>query len=182
MDLRLERLTQEREADFLALMGRDEHGGRCWCVAWWVPTWDEYVAQSADEHRRVRDDLFDRGVHDGYLGYVDGAPVGWMQVGPRDDLPKIAETFSLTPDPATWAISCFLLLAPYRGQGLGRRLFGGALDELRGLGVAAVEGYPLHGTGHEAEEVWTGPESLYLAAGFTEVTRGPRRVVYRLEL
>ena len=48
--------------------------------------------------------------------------------------------------------------------------------------MAAVEGYPLHGTGHEAEEVWTGPESLYLAAGFTEVTRGPRRVVYRLEL
>ena len=30
--------------------------------------------------------------------------------------------------------------------------------------------------------MWTGPESLYLAAGFTEVSRGPRRVVYRLDL
>jgi GNAT superfamily N-acetyltransferase len=182
VDFRLERLTQDREADFLALMGRDEHGGQCWCVAWWVPTWDTYVAQSAEQHREVRDRLFGDDVHDGYLGYVDGAPVGWMQVGPRDDLPKIAETFSLEPDPATWAISCFLLLTPYRGQGLGRRLFGGVLDQLRGLGAAAIEGYPLHGTGHEAEEVWTGPESLYVAAGFTEVTRGPRRVVYRLEL
>jgi hypothetical protein len=73
VDLRLERLTKEREADFLALLGRDDHGGHCWCVAWWVPTWDD-------------------------------------------------------------------------------------------------------------EEVWTGPESLYLAAGFNEVTRGPLRVVYRLEL
>ena len=105
-----------------------------------------------------------------------------MQAGPRDDLPKIAETFALEPDPAVWAISCFLLLAAYRGQGLGRQFFSGALEELHALGVPAVEGYPLHGTGHEAEEVWTGPESLYLAAGFTEVTRGPRRVVYRLEL
>ena len=48
--------------------------------------------------------------------------------------------------------------------------------------MAAVEGYPLHGTGHAAEDVWTGPESLYVAAGFAEMARGPRRVVYRLEL
>jgi hypothetical protein len=45
----------------------------------------------------------------------------------------------------------------------------------------AVEACPLHGTGHETEEVWTGPESLYVAAGFTDVSRGPRRV-YRREL
>ena len=182
MDLRLEPLTKEREADFLALMARDEHGGQCWCSAWWVPTWEEYVAQSPEEHRAVRDDVFGRDVHDGYLGYVDGAPVGWAQAGPRDDLPKIAETFSLEPDPDAWAISCFMVLAPYRGQGLGRRLFTGVLDELRERGVVAVEGYPLHGTGHPAEDVWTGPESLYVAAGFAEMTRGPRRVVYRLEL
>jgi hypothetical protein len=47
VDLRLERLTREREADWLALMSRDEHGSRCWCVAWWVPTWDAYVEQRA---------------------------------------------------------------------------------------------------------------------------------------
>ena len=182
MDLRLERLTTGREADFLALMARDEHGSQCWCVAWWVPTWDAYVAQTPDQHREVRDDLFARDVHDGYLAYADGAPVGWVQAGPRDDLPKIAETFSLEPDPDTWAISCFMVLAPYRGQGLARRIFTAALDDIRSRGAGAVEGYPLHGTGHEAEEVWTGPESLYAAAGFTERGRGPRRAVYRLEL
>ena len=131
MDLRLEPLTKEREADFLALMARDEHGGQCWCVAWWVPTWEEYVAQTPEEHRAVRDDLFAPDVHDGYLAYVEGAPVGWVQAGPRDDLPKIAETFSLDPDPDAWAISCFMVLAPYRGQGLGRRFFAAVLDDLR---------------------------------------------------
>jgi GNAT superfamily N-acetyltransferase len=182
VDLRLERLTKDREDDFLALMARDEHGGQCWCVAWWVPTWDEYVAQSPAQHHQVRDDLFARDVHDGYLAYVDGAAVGWVQAGPRDDLPKIAETFSLAPDPDAWAISCFMVLAPYRGQGLARRIFAAAIDDIRARGASAVEGYPLHGTGHEAEEVWTGPQSLYVAAGFTERGRGPRRVVYRLEL
>ena len=182
MDLRLERLTKDREADFLALMGRDEHGGQCWCSAWWVPTWDEYVAQTPEQHRGVRDGLFARDVHDGYLAYVDGAPVGWVQAGPRDDLPKIAETFSLAPDPDAWAISCFMVLRPYRGQGVAHRVFAAAIDDIRARGAGAVEGYPLHGTGHAAEEVWTGPESLYVAAGFTERDRGPRRAVYRLEL
>ena len=182
MDLRIERLTDQRRADFLALLARDEHGGQCWCVAWWVPTWDEYVAQTPEQHREVRDALFERDVHDGYLAYVDGAPVGWVQAGPRDDLPKIAESFSLAPDRDTWAISCFMVLAPYRGQGLARLIFTAAVDDIRSRGARAVEGYPLHGTGHEAEEVWTGPESLYVGAGFTERDRGPRRAVYRLEL
>ena len=49
VDLRLERLTKERENDFLALMARDEHeGAQCWCVAWWVPTWEAYLEQTPD--------------------------------------------------------------------------------------------------------------------------------------
>ena len=55
-----------------------------------------------------------------------------------------------------------MVLAPYRGQGLGRRIFIAASSTTSGAAArAAVEGYPLHGTGHEAEDVWTGPESLY---------------------
>lgn len=182
MDLRIERLTEDREGDFLALMGRDEHGSQCWCVAWWVPSWDTYAGQTPEERRTIREALHERGVHDGYLAYVEGAPVGWMQAGPRDQLPKIAETFGLEPDPGVWAVSCFVVLAPYRGQGLARRFLTAVLDDLRARGVTAAEGYPLHGEGHAAEEVWTGPETLYVGAGFVEVGRGPRRAVYRLEL
>ena len=76
------RSTGDREGDFLALMERDEHGGQCWCSAWWVPTWEAYVDQTAEERRAVRDGVFGRDVHDGYLAYVAGAPVGWMQAWP----------------------------------------------------------------------------------------------------
>jgi GNAT superfamily N-acetyltransferase len=182
VDLRVERLTADREGDFLALMARDEHGGQCWCVAWWVPTWEAYVEQTPEQRRAVRDDVFARDMHDGYLAYVAGAPVGWMQAGPRDDLPKIAETFELEEDPGVWAVSCFTVLAPYRGQGVAHGFLAAVLDDLRGRGVTAVEGYPVHGTGHQADGVWTGPESVFSKAGFAERKRGPRRAVYRLDL
>jgi GNAT superfamily N-acetyltransferase len=182
VDLRVERLTTEREQDFLALMAREQHGGQCWCSAWWVPTWEDYLEATPDQRRVVRDGVFGRGEHDGYLAYVAGAPVGWMQAGPRDDLPKIAETFDLEPDPSVWAVSCFTVLAPYRGQGLAHGFLAAVLDDLRERGVTAVEGYPVHGTGHQADDVWTGPESMFAKAGFTELRRGPRRAVYRLDL
>jgi GNAT superfamily N-acetyltransferase len=183
VDLRVEPLTKDREGDFVALMARDSHGGaQCWCAAWWVPTWEAYIDNTPEDNRRLRDDLFKRGIHDGYLAYVEGAPIGWIQAGPRARLPKIAETLSLAPDAHAWAISCFIVLAPYRGQGLARRFLAAVLEDLRAKGVPAVEGYPLHGTGHEADDVWTGPESLFVEAGFTERSRGPNRAVYRLDL
>jgi GNAT superfamily N-acetyltransferase len=184
VDLRIERLTTDLEGDFFALMARDEsgEGAWCWCSAWWTPTWEGFGDRTAEENRALRESLFADGVHDGYLGYVDGAPVGWMKAGPRDAMPKIASTFDLEPDPDVWAVSCFMVLPSYRGQGLGRRFFRAVLDDVRAQGVTAIEGYPLHGSGHEAGEVWTGPESLFVEAGFAEISRGPRRVVYRLDV
>ena len=130
----------------------------------------------------MRDDLFARGVHDGYLAYVEGAPVGWVQAGPRDDLPKIAETFSLDPDPDAWAICCFMVLAPYRGQGLGRRIFTAVArrppeprrDGRRGLPA------PRHrprGRGRV-----DGARVAVRRGRLHRASRGPRRVVYRLDL
>ncbi len=183
-DVRVDRLTAEREHDFLALMSRDEHeGAQCWCAAWWVPDWPTYQANTPEQNRAVRDDLFARGLHRGYLGYVAGAPVGWMQAGPRDEMPKIAATMHVEPNPDVWAVSCFLVLDGYRGQGIGRRLFGAVLDDLRSRGVGAVEGYPRRGVGHRPQALWTGPEALYVDDGFTDTGAGAGPfAVYRLEL
>ena len=90
----------------------------------------------------MRDDLFATGVHDGYLAYAERAPVGWVQAGPRDDLPKIAETFSLAPDPDAWAIGCFMVLAPYRGRASGGGSSIAVLDDIRSRGVERRRGLP----------------------------------------
>ena len=184
VDLRVEPLTAEREQDFLALMSRDEHeGAQCWCVAWWVPDWPTYQSNTPEQNRAVRDDLFARGIHRGYLGYAEGAPVGWMQAGPRDETPKIATTMGVPPDPDVWAVSCFMVVDGYRGQGLGRQLFGAVLEDLRARGVATVEGYPRRGAGHLPEALWTGPEALYVDHGFVDTGSGAGPfAVYRLDL
>jgi GNAT superfamily N-acetyltransferase len=180
MELVVSRLSPDNVADFWALMARDEHEGAvCWCTAWWTDTWEEYQERTPEQRHAFRESLFERGEYDGYLAYADGAPVAWMQVGPRDRLPKLVANFDLEPDPETWATSCFLVLEPFRGQGLGREFLRLVVAVLDPRGVMAVEGYARHGTGHEATDLWSGPESVYADAGFTEAKKGPYRSVYR---
>ena len=180
MDLDVRRLGPDNVTDFWALMARDEHEGAvCWCTAWWTDTWEEYQERTPEQRHAFREELFERGEYDGYLAYVDGAPIAWMQVGQRDRMAKVLTTFELDTDPETWATTCFLVLEPFRGQGVGRQFFGRVLADLDARAVASVEGYPRHGTGHEATDLWSGPESIYVDAGFTEVKRGPNRATYR---
>jgi len=180
MDLEVRRLGPDNVTDFWALMARDQHEGAvCWCTAWWTDTWEEYQERTAEQRRAFREELFERGEYDGYLAYVEGAPIAWIQVGQRDRMAKLLANFELEPDPEAWATTCFLVLEPYRGQGVVRQFFGQVLTDLDAGGVAAVEGYPRHGTGHDATDLWSGPESVYVEAGFTEVKRGPNRSTYR---
>ena len=79
-----------RREDFFAVHSEINDCGWCSCVAWWVPTWDGWGNRTASENRELRESLCERGEYDGYLLYLDGAPVGWCQVGPRDRLEKLA--------------------------------------------------------------------------------------------
>jgi GNAT superfamily N-acetyltransferase len=181
MDLVVKRLGPDNTGDFLALMARDEEeGAKCWCMAWWTDTWEEWTASTPEGNRAAREALLADGVYDGYLAYLSGAPVAWLSTLLRDRRPKVPETFELDPDPSVWAITCFLVLEEARGQGVSREFLRQVLADLTSRGVTAVEGYPRNATGLDAVDLWSGPESLYVEAGFTEVQQGPNRSVYRL--
>lgn len=169
---RLERLSPELEADFYRLHCHGNGQGWCACVAWWVPTWEGWGERTAAENRTVREALFARGEHDGYLAYVDDTPAAWVQVGPRDRLAKLTRQLSLEPDPLTWAVTCFFVAPPFRGAGLASWLLSSILDDLRARGVRRVEAYPRRakdGETLDAGDLWTGPEPLLRAAGFGDV-------------
>lgn len=156
--------------------------GDCYCVAWWVPTWEEWEGRTEGQNRALREDLFARGEFDGYL-MMDGAtPIGWCQVGPRDRLEKLRVQHALEPDPETWAISCFVLRPEHRRCGLAHQMLAHVLDDLRARGVAHVEAFPRLETGLPDDDVWTGPAALFEAAGFQRVGGGGRRAVMRLRL
>lgn len=186
---RLARLSPALEGDFFRLHCEGNGQGWCACVGWWVPTWEGWGERTAAENRALREALFARGEHDGYLAFVGDAPAAWVQVGPRDRLEKLARQLSLDPDPATWALSCFFVAPAFRGQGLAAWTLAAVLDDLRARGVRRVEAYPRRAASGEtldAGEVWTGPEALLRAAGFGDVTGGDggaaRRGVLALEL
>ena len=78
--LEVRRLTAERRSDFDRVHCKANGAEWCRCVAWWVSTWDGWGERTAEQNDALRDELFARGEHDGYLAYRDGVPVGWCQV------------------------------------------------------------------------------------------------------
>lgn len=167
------RFDEDRRPDFRRLHSDENGAGWCRCVAWWVPTWDGWGDRSAAENAALRESLCDAGEYDGYLAYAAGDPVGWCQAGPRDRLAKLVRQLGLEPDPAAWAITCFLVAPAYRRTGVARTLLQHVLDDLRRRGVPRVEAYPRAHAEHEGD-LWTGPLGLYLAAGFAQVADSPR--------
>jgi len=173
--LAVHRVDADRRADFHAVHAGED--GWCACVAWWVPTWDGWMDRSAEENRALRDSLFDRGEYDGYLLYLDGHPVGWCQVGPRDRLEKLRTQLALAPDPRAWAITCFLITGRERRRGLAAHLLREVLTDLARRGVGRVEAYPRADDPGDPGELWTGPRAMYRAAGFRPEGGDARRTI-----
>ena len=178
-------LTPGRRPDFASLHAGAE--GWCQCVAWWVESWEGWGARSEAQNRDLRAELFARGQDDGYLLYdAEGRALAWAQVGPRDRLVKLSESFGLAPDPGAWAIMCLRVSPDQRRRGHARALLEGILAALPGRGARRVEAFPKCGPDLEPGELWTGPERLYRELGFEpEGGRSPRpggRRVYRKEL
>lgn len=168
-------------SDFYALHSEKNGEGWCFCVAWWVPTWDGWGQRTAQQNRQLRESLCRRGEYDGYLLYVDGEPAGWCQVGRRDRLQKLLRDYALEPAPDVWALTCFVVAPRYRRQGLAGALLDETLMDLQRRGVRQVEAYPRRGASHDGE-LWTGPEPIFRAAGFRIARDDAERPVLVVEL
>lgn len=176
-DVTVLRFAPERWDDFLTLHSERNGAGWCRCVAWWVPTWDGWGERSAVDNIALRQDLCAEGHHDGLLAYVEGEPIGWCQLGPRDRLRKLVAQLGLEPDPQVWAVTCFLVAPAERRRGVAAALLAEAIVVAREAGAHRVEGYPRADPESDGD-AWTGSEPLFAAAGFELVRRGaPRSVV-----
>jgi hypothetical protein len=112
-------LTPERWEHLVTVFGGgDGKGdcGRCWCMWWRLPRRGigEGLGQGNKALLKAR---VDAGPQPGLVGYdEDGEPVGWVQIGPRADVPEWNGARRLTApldpddarDPKVWAISCFV--------------------------------------------------------------------------
>lgn len=179
---RVVRFQTGMEADFWKLHSPEHGCGWCFCSAWWVADWAGWGERSAQQNREVREALLQSGEYDGYLLYRGNQPIGWSQVGRRDRLKKLCVQFGLESDPDTWAITCLLIHPDYRRRGFARSLLIAILDDLGKQGVHRVEAFPRRGSDLGPHDLWNGPESMYLEAGFEVVHEDPTRPVLRIKL
>jgi GNAT superfamily N-acetyltransferase len=169
--IRVERFSPVRRDDFLALHSDANGAGWCRCVAWWVPTWDGWGERTAEENTALRDALCARGQYDGLLAYDGNEPVGWCQLGQRDRLTKLVAQLELDPDPLVWAVTCFFVAPARRNEGIAVSLLAAAVEEARLAEATRIEGYPRN-VMRDDDDAWTGPQSLFTAAGFEIVRAG----------
>jgi GNAT superfamily N-acetyltransferase len=126
----------------------------------------------------------------GLVAYLDDEPVGWCAVEPRTAYIGMVRAGRVAwsgrsedrTDDSVWAVTCFCTRAGFRRRGIGLALARAAVDYARDHGARVVEGYPLTITNVVLDELHVGTESMFAAAGFTEVSRpSPRRVVMRIQ-
>ncbi|MFC1849061.1 GNAT family N-acetyltransferase [candidate division CSSED10-310 bacterium] len=175
-------ITANTRADFFQVHHHNHDCGWCCCVAWWIPTWERWGDRSAAENRNYRQELFDRGIWDGYLLAMDDVPVGWCQCGPRDQWPKLVQQYELQPDPNIWALTCFLVVPSFRKQGLSHFFLDELIRQLSLKGVQQVQAFPKRGHHSDDGEIWTGPETLFITSGFSLIRDHPAYPVYQKKL
>jgi GNAT superfamily N-acetyltransferase len=168
-------LTRERWADFEELFGSRGACGGCWCMTWRLPR-KEFNALKGEGNRQAMKALVESGVAPGLLGYLDGRPVGWCSLGPREQFPALARSRVLQPvdDRPCWSVSCLFVRRSCRNRGVATLLLGAAVEYVRDKGVFFLEGYPVEpwvGKPIPAAFAWTGVPKVFAANGFREVLR-----------
>ncbi len=177
------KVTQANFNDLARLM--EARGGPdfCWCMAWrdkpredmTQPTAARKAARKAQLQARVA-----RGAQIGLLAYDGAEPVGWCSVGPLSGFRRLGGPVPDDPD-TVWAISCFFIPRPWRGQGVMRTLVLAAIDAARAAGARSLQATPVQADSPSYR--FMGFVPLFQKLGFDPIAAaGHRRQVMRRAL
>ena len=188
MKLTVRPLTPERWSDVEAIFNAKgcSIARGCWCMFYRRSgSSDEPPTgmSRADANRAALKALVDSGKPPGLIGYRGNTPVGWVSLGPREDYAKLRRSpvMKAVDDRPVWSIICFVVPAPYRGEGVARGLLDGAVAYAKKHGATLLEAYPVDRSARGRDDaMWFGAKSMYDAAGFEEVARPkPHRPIVR---
>lgn len=135
----------------------------------------EYERGKGEGNRRALKKLVDSGEVPGVLGYLDGKPVGWCAIEPRERFSSLARSRLFQPVDAVpvWSIVCLFVEKTRRGKGLSSKLIEGAVRYAKTRGARVIEAYPVEPKKDPMPAVfaYAGLASAYRKAGFREVAR-----------
>jgi GNAT superfamily N-acetyltransferase len=185
-------LTSERWDDVVVVFGSGRGVcSQCWCMYWRLPR-KEFERSLREGNRKLFHERVDAGPPPGLIAYLDGEPVGWVQVGPRADVPNWNGPRRLTAptpdapadDPGVWGISCFATRAGWRRHGIATALLDAAIEWARKNDAQILDACPVDAIEkRQPISLYHGVASMFLRAGFREVARRRHdRPLMRLEL
>lgn len=184
-------LTPDRMPDLDTIFhGRGcSEAKKCYCTYYRL-THQEYHRKTHDtlpaSRRAVIAQLAESDPAPGLIGYLDGQPVAWVSLGPREDFHRLKTSRNLrrVDDQPVWSIPCFVVLGEHRGKGLAHQMLAAAIDFARAHGATQLEAYPVDRSVEGGSKApWFGSLTMYTAVGFTEVARhNPTRPIVRLAL
>jgi GNAT superfamily N-acetyltransferase len=179
-------LEKSRWKDFEELFGERGACGGCWCMAWRIKPKDFDKQKGAGNKKAIKKIVY-KNETPGIIGYVDGKPVGWCAVAPREKFIRLENSRVLQKidEKPVWSITCFFIAKPYRRQGLSTELLKGVIKFCKKKKVKILEAYPAepYSDNIPAAFAWTGIPSAFTKAGFkVAARRSPKRPIMRYYL
>lgn len=182
-------LGPDRADDLVRLFEANSVTRGCWCMFWRLPS-SAFRAGGRDALRAAfLARIAESPRPPGLLAYDAAGPAGWVQITPREELPRFQKVPTARPaadtPQGTWALSCFFIRKDRQRQGLMTALARAACGHAAGNGAAAVEAAARRPGGSGAAamawgEGFTGLVPALARAGFREIEdRSPLRVLMR---
>jgi GNAT superfamily N-acetyltransferase len=177
-DLQIVPLTPERLPDLANLFGQGGDPKWCWC-AWYRLRNVDFRTATPATNRAVLEQAVNTTAADGrapgLIAYREGAAIGWVSVGPRDDYDRLQHSKVLRPvdDQPVWSIVCFVVARSARGQGVAHSLLDAAVAYAREHGATLVEAYPADTADGRvpAAQAFKGTVAMFEGARFEVVER-----------
>ncbi len=175
MSFAISPLTPDLWTAFEDLFGKQGACYGCWCTYFRLRPAVRKVTDSEGKKQIIRQRI-EAGPPPGLLAFENGQAVGWMQIGPRSDVPEWNNAGRVSAevgpneaaDPAVWAISCFFLRKQARGRGLTHRMVEAGLAFAAGNGARLVEACPMDQAGNSKSiGLFVGSSRVFEKAGFS---------------
>ncbi|TPI22943.1 GNAT family N-acetyltransferase [Mesorhizobium sp. B4-1-1] len=173
--IRFVEVTPETRAGFENLFEQPGAPKYCWCMTW---RHSSHEHGKNDDKKRMMMALIDAGTPVGIVAELDGRPVGWCSVAPRETYRKLSKQQDDT-ETGIWSIVCFYVPRALRGDGLASALLDAAIDHAFRKGARIIEAYPVDKAAPSYR--FMGFHDMFVARGFHEIgTAGTRRHVMQL--
>ena len=164
-------VTPDRFEDFADVINPNRRATHCWCLSHRLGA-KEIEALGHGSRERAMRALCEREHPPGVVTYLDGLPVGWCNIGPRAEIPRLTQSKLIRPtdDLPVWSIVCVVVRSGHRKKGVTSHLIEGAVEYAAANGAPAVEAHPVDPAGRmDLTMAFVGTRAMFEKAGFKVV-------------